>query len=144
MSPKESVEGANTVLRGSVRTPEGFSEESYSLLPQGFSTLAQTTKIMRFTGKWSQSSPRPWAQYSVRAHTSPRGTMRGSHVPLVQCERLACSLSTVWEAHTGLSGSVRGSHCTKGQCESFHSNSVDYLLTFCSYIWPVKSQSVTN
>ena len=51
MSPKESVEGANTVLRDSVRTPKGFSEESYSLLPQGFSTLAQTTKIMRFTGK---------------------------------------------------------------------------------------------
>ena len=26
LSPKESVEGANTVLRGSVRAPEGFSE----------------------------------------------------------------------------------------------------------------------
>ena len=26
LSPKESVEGAHTVLRGSVRAPEGFSE----------------------------------------------------------------------------------------------------------------------
>ena len=26
LSPKESVKGANTVLRGSVRAPEGFSE----------------------------------------------------------------------------------------------------------------------
>ena len=26
LSPKESVEGANTLLRGSVRAPEGFSE----------------------------------------------------------------------------------------------------------------------
>ena len=26
LSPKESVEGANAVLRGSVRAPEGFSE----------------------------------------------------------------------------------------------------------------------
>ena len=26
LSPKESVEGARTVLRGSVRAPEGFSE----------------------------------------------------------------------------------------------------------------------
>ena len=26
LSPNESVEGANTVLRGSVRAPEGFSE----------------------------------------------------------------------------------------------------------------------
>ena len=26
LSPKESVEGADTVLRGSVRAPEGFSE----------------------------------------------------------------------------------------------------------------------
>ena len=27
LSPKESVEGADTVLRGSVRAPEGFSED---------------------------------------------------------------------------------------------------------------------
>ena len=26
LSPKESVEGADTVLRGSMRAPEGFSE----------------------------------------------------------------------------------------------------------------------
>ena len=26
LSPKESVEGAYTLLRGSVRTPEGFTE----------------------------------------------------------------------------------------------------------------------
>ena len=26
LSPKESVKGANTVLRGSVRAPKGFSE----------------------------------------------------------------------------------------------------------------------
>ena len=26
LSPKESVEGADTVLRGSLRAPEGFSE----------------------------------------------------------------------------------------------------------------------
>ena len=97
LSPKESVEGADTVLRGSVRAPEGFFEgkpeavklrgrsprgfeaegfpeenpegalslprstvlapevlscgASYSTLPQGFSTVAQTTKIMRSTGK---------------------------------------------------------------------------------------------
>ena len=86
LSPKESVEGADTVLRGSVRALEGFSEgkpeaakprgrsppgfaaltlprstvptpESlslgarYSTLPQGFSTVSQTTNFMRFTGK---------------------------------------------------------------------------------------------
>ena len=40
LSPKESVKGADTVLRG-----------SYSTLPQGFSTVAQTTNFMGFTGK---------------------------------------------------------------------------------------------
>ena len=95
--PKESVEGDDTVLRGSVRAPKGFSKgkpeaakprgrspqgfaaeglpeenlegaltlpqskvsapealswgDSYSTLPQGFSTVDQTTKIMRFTGE---------------------------------------------------------------------------------------------
>ena len=48
--PKESVEGADTVLRGSVRAPEALSlGDRYSTLPQGFSTVAQTTKILRFT-----------------------------------------------------------------------------------------------
>ena len=69
LSPKESVEGADTVLRGSVRAPQGFSEGKPEAakprgLPednpegaltltrkQGFSKVAQTTKIMRFTGK---------------------------------------------------------------------------------------------
>ena len=41
-SPKESVEGANTVLRGSVRVPKGFSEgkpkaaKPRGRSPQGF------------------------------------------------------------------------------------------------------------
>ena len=43
LSPKESVEGADTVLRGSVRAPEGFSEgkpeaaKSRGRSPQGSS-----------------------------------------------------------------------------------------------------------
>ena len=42
LSPKESVEGGNTALRGSVRAPEGFSEgkpeaaKSWGRSPQGF------------------------------------------------------------------------------------------------------------
>ena len=96
--PKESGEGGDTALRGSVRASEGFSAgkpeaakprgrnhqgftakglpkenpegaltlplsplwapkalswgDSYSTLPQGFSSVAQTTKFMRLTGKW--------------------------------------------------------------------------------------------
>ena len=43
LSPKESVEGADTVLRGSVRAPEGFSKgkpeaaKPRGCSPQGFS-----------------------------------------------------------------------------------------------------------
>ena len=64
LSPKESVEGANTVLRGSVRAPEGFSKDKpeaaklsgrspqgFAAEGPGFSTVAQTTNFMRFTGK---------------------------------------------------------------------------------------------
>ena len=36
LSPKESVEGADTVLRGNVRAPEGFSEgKPKALKPRG-------------------------------------------------------------------------------------------------------------
>ena len=63
LSSKESVEGVNTMLRGSARAPEGFSEGkpeaakqregvgSFSTLPHGSSTVTQTTNIMRFTGE---------------------------------------------------------------------------------------------
>ena len=69
LSPKESVEGGDTALRGSVRAPEGFfkdkpeaaklsgrSPQGFAAegLPKenpGFSTVAQTTKIMKFTIK---------------------------------------------------------------------------------------------
>ena len=66
LSPKENVEGAHTVLRGSVRAPKGCSEgkpkaakprgrspQGFAVkgLPKGFSTVAQTTNFMRFTGK---------------------------------------------------------------------------------------------
>ena len=43
LSPKESIEGADTVLRGSVRAPEGFSKgkpkaaKPRGRSPQGFS-----------------------------------------------------------------------------------------------------------
>ena len=80
LSPEEIVKGADTVLRRSVRAPVGFSEGKpeaakprgrspqrfipkglpgiqgtrgniYSTLPQVISTVAQTTKMLRFTGK---------------------------------------------------------------------------------------------
>ena len=67
--PSGECLGADTVLKGSVRAPEGFSEgkpeasKPRGRSPQGFaaeglpkenpgfSTVAQTTKIMRFTGE---------------------------------------------------------------------------------------------
>ena len=39
LSPKESVEGADTVLRGSVRAPEGLPKEN----PEGALTLPRST-----------------------------------------------------------------------------------------------------
>ena len=74
LSPKESVEGADTVLRGSVRAPEGFSKgkpkaakprgrspqgfaaeglpeenpDSFSTLPLGFSTVAFTPPSQQY------------------------------------------------------------------------------------------------
>ena len=39
LSPKESVEGAYTVLRGSVRAPEGLPEEN----PEGALTMPRCT-----------------------------------------------------------------------------------------------------
>ena len=40
LSPKESVEGADTVLMGSVRAPEGFSEgKSEAAKPRGLTGL---------------------------------------------------------------------------------------------------------
>ena len=47
LSPKESVEGADTVLRGSMRAPEGFSEGKAEAAkprrrsPRGFAAAAQ-------------------------------------------------------------------------------------------------------
>ena len=41
LSPKENVEGAHTVLRGSVRAPEGFSEgKPEAAKPRGHSPRA--------------------------------------------------------------------------------------------------------
>ena len=45
LSPKEIFEGANTVLRGSVRAPKGFSEgKSKAAKPRGRSPLGFTAK----------------------------------------------------------------------------------------------------
>ena len=43
LSPKESVEGADTVLRGSVRAPKGFSEGLPEDNPEGALTLPRST-----------------------------------------------------------------------------------------------------
>ena len=43
LSPKESVKGANTVLRGSVRAPKGFSEGLPEENPEGALTLPRST-----------------------------------------------------------------------------------------------------
>ena len=52
----ENPEGALTLPRNTVTAPEALSwGDSFSTLPQGFSTVVQTTKIMRFTDKWSQT-----------------------------------------------------------------------------------------
>ena len=45
LSPKESVEGADTVLRGSVRAPKGFSEGLPEENPEGALTLTQSTLL---------------------------------------------------------------------------------------------------
>ena len=59
LSPKESVEGGNTVIRGSVRAPEGFSEGK----PKG----AQPPRISSqgFARGKSRGSPHTAPQRSV-------------------------------------------------------------------------------
>ena len=53
--PLRRVSRVMTLPRSTVSAPEALSwGDSYSTLPQGFSTVAQTTKIMRFTGEWSR------------------------------------------------------------------------------------------
>ena len=53
LAPQESVEGADTVLRGSVRVPEGFSEGKPQAAklrgrsPQGFAAEGCPRKIPR-------------------------------------------------------------------------------------------------
>ena len=64
LSPKESVEGAETVLRGSVRAPEGFSEGK----PKA--------------AKLRERSPRGFARGKSRGspHTAPQHSL-GNLVP---------------------------------------------------------------
>ena len=68
LSPKESVGGTNTVQMCSVRAPKEFSEGKPEVLQprachkKSNSTVAQTTKTMRFTAVCSQSSHCPLAQ----------------------------------------------------------------------------------
>ena len=65
LSPKESVEGADTVLRGSVRATKGFSEgKPEAAKPRG-------------------RSPRGFAAEGLRE----------SNCTIVQCESLVVSLS---------------------------------------------------
>ena len=46
LSPKESVEGADTVLRGSVRAPKGFSEgKAEAAKPRGRSPQGIAAKV---------------------------------------------------------------------------------------------------
>ena len=55
--PEENLEGALTLPNSTVSAPKALSwGDSYSSLPRGFSTVAQSTKIMRFAGKWSQTN----------------------------------------------------------------------------------------
>ena len=50
LSPKESVEGANAVLRGSVRAPEGFSEgKPEAAKPRGLLDLCDIVYFMTGT-----------------------------------------------------------------------------------------------
>ena len=43
LSPKESVKGTDTVLRGSVRAPKGFSESLPEENAEGALTLSRST-----------------------------------------------------------------------------------------------------
>ena len=45
LSPKESVKGTNTVLRGSVRAPKGFSEGFPEENPEGALKLPRSTVL---------------------------------------------------------------------------------------------------
>ena len=47
LSPKESVKGADTVLRGSVRVPEGFSEGK----PEAAKPRGRSPPVIRNFGK---------------------------------------------------------------------------------------------
>ena len=63
LSPKESVEGADTVLKGSVRDPEGFSE-----------------------GKPEAAKPRGVAPEVLQPRVCPRKiTREPSNCPAAQC-----------------------------------------------------------
>ena len=62
LSPKESVEGADTVLRGSVRAPKGVSEGKPEAAPKVLEPRVYPRKILRepshFTkGKCELASP---------------------------------------------------------------------------------------
>ena len=104
--PEENPEGALTLTRRTVSELDALSwGDSYSTLPQGFSTVAQTTKIMRFTGKWSQTAPyskllRPLFQTSAPA-AAPIDQWEAqkliSPFTIVQCESLTLYLGAVWE-----------------------------------------------
>ena len=63
LAPKESVEGADTVLRDSVRAPEGFSE-----------------------GKPKATKPRGCSPQGVSAEGLPKETPKGAlTLPAAQC-----------------------------------------------------------
>ena len=135
LSPKERVEGSHTVLKGSVRAPEGFykgkpkaenrggaapevlhprvcprkiprepshcpaaqcsvgtqgtllRKQFFSTLPQGFSIVAQTNKILRFI--WGLHFP----LVKCEGPHIPLVKCEGSHIPLVKCESFS---SVVW------------------------------------------------
>ena len=63
LSPKESVEGGDTALRGSVRAPEGFSEGK----PEAAKPKAQPQRFCNrgFAQVKSRGSPHTAPQHSV-------------------------------------------------------------------------------
>ena len=105
LSPKESVKGANTVLRGRVRAPEGFSEGKtkaaksrifhscsdyqnpevyWRMKPDG--TLFQTSAPLFQTSAPAAASINQWEAQKLISHFS-----------IVQCESLTLYLGAVWE-----------------------------------------------
>ena len=70
LSPKESVKGADTVLRGSVKAPKGFSEsQPKAAKPRGRSAQGFTAESL------PEENPEGALTHCRRPRYSPEGTV---------------------------------------------------------------------